>query len=94
MGNGEWGMDGVSDIEVLTDAELFDEAVMCGLRTREGIKLDGIARRFGQGRVEGLLRMARPHLQAGRLALEAGCLHLTQQSLMTSDDIMSDLMAV
>ena len=87
-------MDSCAISEELTDDELFDEAVMCGLRTRRGINMESIGQRFGQTRLEGLLRMARPHLQASRLVIEDGHLHLTQQSLMTSDDIMSDLMAV
>ena len=79
--------------EHLTDSDLYDEAVMCGLRTARGIDLDSIAHRFGQQRLDYLLRMAAPHLRADRLIERNGHLCLTRQALMVSDDIMSDLMA-
>ena len=79
--------------ETLTTTELHNEAVMCGLRTARGIDLTAFATRFGQPRLDALLANAAPHLRAGRLILEAEHLHLAEHALMTSDDIMSDLMA-
>lgn len=79
--------------EQLTEAELFDEAVMCGLRTSQGIDLQQIEHRFGAERAAYLRRMAEPHIRANALAISGQRLRLTQKSLMTSDDIMSDLMA-
>ena len=80
-------------LEHLTDDELYDEAVMCGLRTARGIDLDSLAARFGAQRLRYLLRQAAPHLHAARLVNRDHHLRLTEQSLMISDDIMSDLMA-
>ena len=80
-------------IEHLTEAERYDEFGMCGLRPRQGIDLEALEARFGHQRHAYLLRMAAPHLNAGTLALSGHHLHLTQKSLMTSDDVMSDLMA-
>ncbi len=85
--------DGIATIESLTPSDLYDEAVMCGLRTARGIDLDAIRRRFGQPPLDYLLRMAAPHLRAGRLIEKEGHLCLTRQALMVSDDVMSDLMA-
>lgn len=79
--------------EVLSDSELYDEMVMCGLRTRGGINLQRLTERFGTGRQDYLLRMAEPHLKAQRLAITDGRLHLTEGALMISDDVMSDLMS-
>lgn len=79
--------------EQLSDPDLHDETVMCGLRTREGIDLQQFLARFGQSRLDALLTNAAPHLSAGRLILAADHLHLAEHALMTSDDIMSDLMA-
>lgn len=124
------------DLEVLTDDELYDENVMCGLRTSRGIALHDIERRFGPDRLHYLLRMAEPHIAAGRLILDqpspinhqsslplivgspslrsnlfvssseaslkkerglggesSAHLRLAELAIMTSDDIMSDLMA-
>lgn len=83
----------LSTFETLSDSDLYDEAVMCGLRTCQGVDVESIAARFGTMRSEYLLAAATPHLQAGRLVLADGCLRLTRQALMTSDDVMSDLMA-
>lgn len=79
--------------EHLSDSDLYDETVMCGLRTSHGIDLETLALRFGKSYHDYLLRMAQSHLQAGRLVLDGGRLRLTQKALMVSDDIMSDLMA-
>ena len=81
------------DVEVLSDDELYDETVMCGLRTRRGVDLCGIRDRFGVERMEYLRAMASPHIAAGRLAVTGNRLHLQESALMISDDVMSDLMA-
>ncbi len=86
--------EGKPEVEVLTEEALYDEAVMCGLRTARGVDLNRIADRFGQSRLNYLLRMAALHLQNGNLARDGQHLHLTTKSLMISDDIMSDLMAI
>ena len=80
------------DVEVLSDDELYDEAVMCGLRTRQGVSLEVIGRRFGD-RLDYLLSMASQHIAAGRLGVTRNHLHLQEAALMVSDAIMSDLMA-
>ncbi len=80
-------------VERLSEAECYDEAVMCGLRTAEGIDLDALAARFGTARYRYLLAAAAPHLLAGRLQQSGRRLRLSPQALMTSDDVMSDLMA-
>ena len=78
--------------ETLSVIEQFNEAVMCGLRTCSGVDVEHIGERFGQVRQADLIRMAAPHLEAGRLVLQDGHLLLTSHALMTSDDVMSDLM--
>ncbi len=81
------------DVEVLSDEELYEEAVMCGLRTCRGVDLAEIGRRFGRQRLDYLLQQASSHLRGGRLAIEHEHLRLTEAALMISDDVMSDLMA-
>ena len=56
--------------ETLTTTDLHNEAVMCGLRTREGIDLPRFLSRFGRPRLDALLTNAAPHLHASRLILE------------------------
>jgi len=78
----------------LTLSELYNEFVMCGLRTCEGVDLKKLEARFGQSRLEYILRMAAPHIADGRLLQSEGRLRLTRQALMVSDDVMSDLMVI
>lgn len=63
------------------------------VRTVSADDLQQFLARFGQSRLDALLTNAAPHLSAGRLILAADHLHLAEHALMTSDDIMSDLMA-
>ncbi|MBQ7443545.1 MAG: radical SAM family heme chaperone HemW [Bacteroidaceae bacterium] len=82
-----------ADTERLTDDELYDEAVMCGLRTAVGVNLDAIEARWGSARRSYLMHMARRHLDAGRLLLDGATLRLSRAAIIVSDDVMSDLMA-
>ncbi len=95
--------------ESLSSTDLHNEAVMCGLRTREGIDLNRFLARFGQSRLDALLAAAAPHLHSGRLIFHShqsnphssfvthhssfSSLRLAESALMISDDVMSDLMA-
>lgn len=88
--------------ESLSGTDLHNEAVMCGLRTREGIDLNRFLARFGQSRLDALLAAAAPHLHSGRLIFHShqsnphssfSSLRLAESALMISDDVMSDLMA-
>ena len=75
-------------IETLTDDELYDELVLTRLRTSDGLLLDLLddaSRRY-------CLKMAKPHLRAGRLSLKDGRLALTEQGMFVSNDIISDIM--
>ena len=76
--------------EILTDDELYDEKVMCRLRTREGLninELEELKRSY-------LLQNAEKHLKKGWLKLEGSQLSLTREGLFVSDAVMSDLMRV
>ena len=79
-------------LEVLSDDELYEETVMCGLRTARGIDLSDIERRFGAERLRMLLATAERHIRTGRLRHSGNVLCINEKSLMVSDDIMSDFM--
>ena len=93
---------GVADAADLYAAERLDapqrynEFVMTGLRTAEGVDLRQLERLFGRRMADYCLRSARRHLGAGTLCLrgEDGVLALTRKGLFVSDDVMSDLMCV
>ena len=76
----------------MKSGELINEIIFTSLRTRQGLDMELLAERFGQEVKDETLRLARPHLAAGKLELQEGRLRLTKQGILVSDDIMSDLM--
>lgn len=74
--------------ETLSDDELYDELVMTRMRTAKGLPLsllDDAQKKY-------CLAMAAPHLNSGKLVAENGFLHLTEDGIFVSNDIISDLM--
>ncbi|MCR5433749.1 MAG: radical SAM family heme chaperone HemW [Bacteroidaceae bacterium] len=74
--------------ETLSDKELYDEFVMTGLRTRNGIELCKLSSEDAQYCVE----QAQSHLKAGRMVYEDGKLRISDAGIFVSNDIISDLM--
>lgn len=83
-----------AEIEHLSKDDKFDDTVMTGLRTKEGIDLDMIKETFGEEYRSFLLREAKKHISQNKLAISGSRLHLTREGLFVSDGIMSDLMHV
>ncbi|MBO4664346.1 MAG: radical SAM family heme chaperone HemW [Bacteroidaceae bacterium] len=82
----------VREYETLTDSERYDEYVMTGLRTCDGVDLDALRTLFGDASYEYCMRNAKPHLDAGRMIVEGSRMRLTRSGLFVSNDVMSDLM--
>ena len=77
------------NIETLTDNECYDELICTRLRTLEGLSLQEVP----ESHRPMLLRLAQPHIDGGRLELDAqDRLRLTASGIFVSDDVMSDLM--
>lgn len=77
------------NIETLTDNECYNELICTRLRTVDGLSLQEVP----QVRLATLLRLAQPHIDGGRLELDAqDRLRLTASGIFVSDDVMSDLM--
>ena len=85
-----------AEVEKQTKDNAFDDTVMTGLRTCEGIDLKRIMERFGNEYAGFLMKEAAPHIKEGRLKLSADGNHLslTRKGLFVSDSVMSDLMHV
>lgn len=85
------------ETETLSAADMYDEAVMTRLRTREGLCLGYVALRFGASAREYALRTARPYVDGGRLEMVRDAdgrewLRLTRSGIFISDRIISDMM--
>ena len=78
--------------ECLTLAERYDETVFTALRTRGGLPLAEVRRRFGAEAEIYLSAAARRHIEGGLLCVEDGRLRLTRKGIFVSDGIMADLM--
>lgn len=79
-------------IEHLTLSDQFDEQIFTSLRTRKGLSLKTLEKRFGEAWLEDLKRAAQKHIISGNLSINNNTLCLTRKGIMTSNDIISDLM--
>lgn len=82
--------------EVLSREERYNEYVFTGLRTREGISLTELEKKFGQPLYDYCLKNAKRHIEMNNLIREklpeAEVLKLSSEGVFISNDIMSDLM--
>lgn len=78
----------VREVETLSDDELYEERVLKGLRTMDGLDVGRLLPRYK----DYALRMAEPHIRAGRMTREGDLLRLTEEGIFVSNDIMSDMM--
>ena len=74
--------------EEIDDVTFYNETIMTGLRTCEGILLEQLP----QHQRSVCLQQAQRYLACGWLKLTEGRLHLTREGLFVSDMVMSDLM--
>ncbi|MDE5710823.1 radical SAM family heme chaperone HemW [uncultured Bacteroides sp.] len=82
------------ETEPLDPNTRYNEYVMTGLRTRQGISPEEVERTFGTARSQYCTHAATPYLKSGSLKLEEGRLRLTRQGIFVSDGIISDLMFI
>jgi oxygen-independent coproporphyrinogen-3 oxidase len=80
--------------EVLTPDERFNELVFTALRTKIGVDLQDLLRRFGEIRYNQLLRQAQKYIDAGNMHISNNRLALTHSGIYISDSIISDFMIV
>lgn len=85
-----------AEIEVLTKDNSYDDMIMTGLRTVEGVSLDEVEKRFGKDYLDFLEREALRYVEAKLLKYSADhrSLSLTRKGLFVSDSVMCDLMHV
>lgn len=76
------------NVELLSEDELYEERVLKSLRTIDGLDIDSIPQKY----MDYVLRMAQPHINAGRMVRCGNVLRLTKEGIFVSNDIMSDMM--
>ncbi|MDY6122484.1 MAG: radical SAM family heme chaperone HemW [Porphyromonas sp.] len=85
------GMDAPHINEHLDQRDLVNEAIMCALRTMEGIDMQSFALRFGQKALQSIMQAASSYLTKGDLFKTDTHLRLSRKGIFISDRIMSDL---
>ena len=83
-----------SEVEQLTTAEQYNDAILTRLRTADGVPSDWMRKKFGDKLTDYMLRNAAPHIAASRLKEDNGILSLTREGLFVSDAIIRDLIYV
>jgi oxygen-independent coproporphyrinogen III oxidase len=80
--------------EQLTVQDRFNEYILTHIRTKWGIRLDEINKRFGPEHVSWVAREAEKHVSSGKMAEYNGIFTLTREGLFVSDDVMTGFMMV
>lgn len=78
--------------EQLSLSEQFDELIFISLRTSKGLSLKKVQDLYPQQWYNDLMRTAQKYIATNQLILQNKTLRISKQSIMVSDDIMSDLM--
>ena len=76
------------EVEILDEDCLYEEKVLKGLRTIDGLDLSTLKPRYREYAV----KMAEPHVMDGRMMQCGEVLRLTEDGIFVSNDIMSDMM--
>ena len=83
-----------AETEIINETTAYNDYVLTGLRTRQGINLQVIESRFGEIRRRYCEQQAQKHINNDTLLLEEGVLKISSKGMFLSDGIMSDLMFV
>ncbi len=85
------GTDSIYSIETLSPRDRYNEYIMTGLRTSDGIRRDIIADRFGFKALLYFEYAAEKFLQTGSLVREENIYRIPPEKYMVSNDIISEL---
>lgn len=80
--------------ELLSENERFNEYILTRLRTKWGISVQEIAKRFGLKYARLVEKEAAKYLLSGKMKEQNGIFTLTRKGLFVSDDLMTDFMII
>lgn len=78
-------------IEILSQTDQFNEALLIGLRTQWGINLTEIETNFGNEKCEYLVQLSQKHIEKNLLIIENNHLKPTEKGMFIMDGIIADL---
>lgn len=76
--------------EILSETDLYNESILLGLRTRNGLDLDQIAHQYGEQRKEELLQYFTQSVNSDFYEQKESRLRLTEAGLWFADGIAAD----
>lgn len=82
------------EIEELTVRDQYNEYVMTGLRTRWGVSLEQVVKKYGISYKTYLLQQAKKHLEEQLLVIKEDTLLVTAKGKFLSDGIAADLFLI
>ncbi len=80
-----------NESEVLTQANQLNEYIMISLRTKEGMDLQAIEKKWGAEKLAVIKKQLRPNLQNGLTIQNGSLVQLTDVGFLKADGIASDL---
>ncbi|MBE0393575.1 oxygen-independent coproporphyrinogen-3 oxidase [Flavobacterium sp. 7E] len=80
-----------NEVEILSEADRYNEYIMTGLRTIWGVSLERIQSEFGQDYHDYLMKQAQKFLNDELLSIENAILKPTKKGKFLTDGIASDL---
>lgn len=78
-------------IEILSQTDQFNEALLIGLRTQWGINLTEIETNFGNEKCEYLVQLSQKYIEKNLLIIENNHLKPTEKGMFIMDGIIADL---
>lgn len=83
------------EIEVLTESERYNDAVLTRLRTYDGLPLEWFKAEFHKKYITHMLNNATEHISRGTLTYDSDdCIRLTKKGIFISDAIIRDLIYI
>lgn len=83
------------EVEVLTESERYNDAILTRLRTYDGLPLEWFKKKFHKKYITHILNNAAEHIARGTLTHDSdNCIRLTKNGIFISDAIMRDLIYV
>ncbi len=80
--------------EILSETDKYNEFILTGLRTSNGVNLSEIEYKFGKDKYNYCIQNAQKYIDCDWLQLNDNTLKLTRAGILVSDGVMSELMWV